>query len=476
MIITRINKLEKRLLFLVGSQETISTSTAAILSVSPTESKIDISLTPNPYDSAESISLFPASITNVNGTAFSGDKYALFTAIKALMDDVGGSTAPSVSTGYTRPSDWLEIPSVGASEEVAYFVHAVWDSAVNPCALLFSGGNYIVEVLSYAAPVNMNAGVKWETNFVYASVTSAVSTRGYKTVIIKVTPQAGQTITGFSLDQRHSSYSYYYTTGLLDISINFAGLTSIGFYSSTVLHDNLENIHCKSIGSVTALDYCFYLFRGLKKINAFDTSNVTSISYMFKNSGILEMPLFNFGNVTNATQAFAKMYSLLKLGALDFRKVTTMQSLMEASSVTDASELQLRDLITVYLMGYNNFNLQKFPNFSACNSIAGNIDYTFYGHSINEYPAINLANVTSMTNWLYGQSTLSQKHYRKINAFGAKITHSIANHLLDAAAINAYFTGLGTANSGATLTITGNPGAGSHNASIATAKGWTIIN
>jgi hypothetical protein len=63
---------------------------------------------------------------------------------------------------------------------------------------------------------------------------------------------------------------------------------------------------------------------------------------------------------------------------------------------------------------------------------------------------------------------------RKYLLVGATRSHSYDNQLLDASSLNEIFTNLGTEFSGATIKITGNPGVGTCNQSIATAKGWTV--
>lgn len=62
-----------------------------------------------------------------------------------------------------------------------------------------------------------------------------------------------------------------------------------------------------------------------------------------------------------------------------------------------------------------------------------------------------------------------------VDVFGIRADVSFANCLLGASALNTIFSNLGTV-SGKTITITGNPGAGTCNQSIATGKGWTVVN
>jgi hypothetical protein len=46
---------------------------------------------------------------------------------------------------------------------------------------------------------------------------------------------------------------------------------------------------------------------------------------------------------------------------------------------------------------------------------------------------------------------------------------------MNATALNALYTSLGTASGAQTLTVTSNPGKAGSTTSIATAKGWTVV-
>lgn len=383
-----------------------------------------------------------------------------------------------ISTGWQRPSQWLLIPAVGASEQVFYGVYAVWNTTVNPNALLCggTGTGYTVD-WGDGTITNYAFNAKAEKNYNYSSLSAATEFRGYRQAMVKITPRAGATITSIDFIQNHSNYNYAYHTGWLYMYSNFTTVNNhkIGSLSlSEIQHRNCEEVYVKSIGTQTNLTGLFMYMPNLKKVNNFNTSNVTNINFMFLNNfEIVEIPEFDFGNVTTATNAFENTKKLNSFLPVNWQKLTTVGTAMfSGSNIQDLSGMILRDITNIYALTLNAFNLTKFPNLSTLN-ISGNIGYALYGLNIAEYPTVNLVNVTNMSDWLFGIGTRS---LRKINAYGAKVTHSIANQLLDAASLNSYFTGLGTANSGATLTITGNPGAGTATTSIATAKGWTVIN
>lgn len=392
--------------------------------------------------------------------------------------DVGAGT----STGWQRPSEWLPIPAVGANEEVFYGLYAVWNTTVNPCALLCNGtgAGYTVD-WGDGTTTNHAFNSKAQKNYVYADLSADTEFRGYRQALVKVTPQSGATITLIDFIQNHSSYSYAYHTGWLYMYSNFTTINShkIGAQGvGDIQHRNCEEVYVKSISTQTSLQGLFMYMPNLKKVNNFNTSNVTNINYMFYNAfEIIEIPLYDFGNVTTATNAFESTKKLNSFLPTNFQKLITTTSMFLNSNIQDLSGVILRDITNFSGFLQNTFNLTKFPNISTLN-ISGVISYSLYGLNIAEYPAVNLANVTNMTDWLYGIGTRS---LRKINAYGAKVTHTIANQLLDKEAIIHYANNIGTANAGATITITGNPGSAAFMADAAavalfTSKGWTIIN
>jgi hypothetical protein len=90
--------------------------------------------------------------------------------------------------------------------------------------------------------------------------------------------------------------------------------------------------------------------------------------------------------------------------------------------------------------------------------------------ALKTIPALDFNGVSSATN-LSGIFTNCRLF--RIEATGARFTHTIASNCLSGANLDAYYTGLPTVTS-QTLTVTGNYGTSTDNPSIATAKGWTV--
>ncbi len=380
----------------------------------------------------------------------------------------------SPSESWTRPTEWIPIPTYGANEEVIYLLNAVWDTMVNPCAFLFNGtgAGYTVD-WGDGTTSNHAMNTVAEKNYVYSDLTGTPF-RGYRQALIKITPQAGAVINSVNLCQRHTSFAYQYNTGLLDIVCNLTNQTLIYpfTFGLLVLHSNVESVFYKKHNS-TNLEYIFSGFYSLQKVNVFETSHCTNINNSFWGCGLKEIPAFDFSNVTNASGAFAGTFNLLKVKSNDFKKVTNAGGMFRNSYISDLSNLQFRDVTDLYLFNYQAGCLIRFPDFSLCNSIVGSLNYSFYTLSLDTFPYLNVSGVTAMGEIFFA---VAPRVLRRSLLTGATRTHSYANQLLDAAALNEIFTNLGTAAGAQNITITGNPGAGTCNQTIATAKGWTVIN
>ena len=103
-----------------------------------------------------------------------------------------------VSNEWQRPTDWLPMPTnITETDQIFVGLHAVIENSDNYCAFSFttSAGQYRVDwgdgnVTLY------NSGTIAQYQYNYASVSnSTLSSRGYKQVIIKVTPVSGNLLT-----------------------------------------------------------------------------------------------------------------------------------------------------------------------------------------------------------------------------------------------------------------------------------------
>ena len=135
-----------------------------------------------------------------------------------------------MATTYTRPSDWLTIPTVASSAQTFVGLFAVRNNDSNYVALKVttSTGNYQVDwgdgnVTTHAS------NVQAEYNYSYSAISdSTICSRGYKQALITVTPVTGN-ITGLNTNVAHSVLGTTIAKQVkwLEYLINLPNLTSL---------------------------------------------------------------------------------------------------------------------------------------------------------------------------------------------------------------------------------------------------------
>lgn len=336
----------------------------------------------------------------------------------------------SIPTGYIRPSDWPAIPAIADGSNKFVGLFAVFNSDSNFCALSASGA-YTIDWGDGSAAENIASGVQANHVYDYATCGGVECTRGYKTVIVTVTPQSGQTFSALDLSKKHNSTTTGengYLAPWLDIAVDAdfsaTGL-KIGTTSSTsVALRLLEKCIIFGAGSATSLTYLFNSCTSLQSVSVDSTASCTNFSGMFYNCASLQV----------------------------------------------APDLNTSIGTTFNSMFYGCASLTTIPLYNTgAGTLFGSMFYRTY--SLVSVPALDLRNATETTNMHLDNISL-----KKSSELGPGISISYLNAMLSAAAIEEIFTNLPTVASG-TIVVTGNYGSASLTAGqllIATAKGWTV--
>ena len=239
-----------------------------------------------------------------------------------------------MATTYTRPSDWLSMPVVATSSQTFVGLFAVRNSDSNYVALRAntSTGNYQVDwgdgtVTTHAS--NTTA----EYLYTYSAINdSTLCSRGYKQVLITVTPVTGN-ITVLNTNVTHSALG---TTAIkqvkwLEYLINLPYLASLSIAptGNNARANWLEKVTISHLGSLTSLSSAFSSLIGLKAVNiTASTTGITNTSYMFASCfSLISVNLFNTGNVLNATQMFYSCISLEQVPNFNLSKATTANNM-----------------------------------------------------------------------------------------------------------------------------------------------------
>jgi len=283
---------------------------------------------------------------------------------------------------WTRPGDWLSLPSITAGDTRLVGLFGVYDQQTNVVAIKCTGA-YTVDwgdgtVTDYATNVTA------QHNYVWSTISSGTLTsEGFRQVIIQVYPQSGQTLTNINLNvqpnehqglTQHSmqwldlhiasttltslmlgSNVYPGNSGssarmwaLRKVKLNCTAVTNLSFMFINVYGLRVAEITaatgttsmasmfngCTSLisasitGTLASLTDCNTMFSdctSLRTVDLFDTQSVTNMSQMFNNCPALQtVPLFNTANVTNMSSMFNGCRGLISIPAFNVVKVTNM--------------------------------------------------------------------------------------------------------------------------------------------------------
>ena len=346
----------------------------------------------------------------------------------------GGSATIDVPS-WTRPADWLPMPTVLPTDQTFVGLHAIFPSGNNFAAFQFgtSTGNYQVDwgdgtVTTHASNTTAEHTYDYAT---YDPTNATLSTRGYKQAMIVVTPLTGN-LTSCNFQFRRTTtpaQNQAYATGFLDCILsmpNAASGSSILFGGAIVRHLYVERFDIKTIGNCTSLGNIFTNCSSLKTVPLFNTQSVTSMASMFFGCPSLQtVPLFNTQNVTSMASMFNSCSSLQTVPLFNTQNVTSM------------------------------FNM-------------------FFGcASLQTVPAFNTTSVTNQTSMFNGCNSLDRTDIIcrvSVGFLNCQLSRdeivNIFNNLLDR-------TSLASAN----IILTGNWGVSALTAvdiAIATAKNWTV--
>ena len=349
-----------------------------------------------------------------------------------MSRDLYIKASASASAGeWVRPSDWLPMPAnITSADQTFVGLHAVIENSDNYCSFSFttSAGQYRVDWGDGNITLH-NSGTIAQYQYNYATVSnSTLSSRGYKQVIIKVTPVSGNLLT-CDFQRRFvttPAQNRTYSTGFLDCILSMPNASSITFGGTTVRHSYVERFDVKTIGNVTSMSNMFTYCYSLQSVPLFNTQNVTSMGYMFDSCITLKsVPLFNTQNVTIMVYMFNNCFSLQSVPLFNTQNVTNMGNM-----------------------------------FNTC-------------VSLNFIPNFNTSLVTSFTNFANGCNSLGRCTTIFRNSVGLQSCQLSKDALVEV------FTNLidRTSTTSATIDITGNWGATALTSAdrlIATGKNWTI--
>jgi len=414
---------------------------------------------------------------------------------------------------WIRPSDWLVMPTVVATDDTFVGLHAVIEDNDNFCAFRFttSTGDYQVDwgdgtVTTHASNTNAEHQYDFAT---YDPTNATLTSRGYKQAIITVTPVTGNLLT-CSFQQRFvtvPAQTTSYSTGFLDCILsmpNASSGASIVFGGTTVRHSYVERVNVLTIGACTSMASMFFNCLALQSVPLFDTANVTNMGAMFVNCFSLQsVPLFNTQNVTSMPQLFQSCWSLKSVPLFNTQNVTNMfrlvsgcdriQSvpLFNTANVTNMEQMfsgcyslqtvplfNTTNVTNMSAMFQNCWNLQSVPLFDTSNVTNMSAMFRDIFGSLNSIPALSTASITPSAGTDFSNFANNSNSLNRCQMVFAR-TVSFSNCQLSRDALVEIFTNLvdRTSTTSANIDITNNWGAtalSTADRDIALNKNWTI--
>lgn len=214
---------------------------------------------------------------------------------------------------YVRPSDWLSLPTVSNGDQTFVGLVAIWPGT-NYISVKCNG-NYTVDWGDGGATQNVSSAVQADKTILYSAISNTTDcTRGYRQVIVTITPQAGQNLTTVNLNVRASALSNQslQSAGWLDIKMAGANVSSLVLSGSTGRSELLEQFEYVGGSSLTTVSSAFSNCRSLQNVvGTAWTSAVTTFSSMFISCSSLQtVPLFDTAVGTTFTSMFSSCSSL----------------------------------------------------------------------------------------------------------------------------------------------------------------------
>lgn len=405
---------------------------------------------------------------------------------------------------YTRPADWLAMPSITSSDQKIACLVAIFSEGSNFIAFTLAG-NYTVD-WGDGNTENVSSGVTAYHQYDYSTYdvsNTTLCSRGYKQAIIIITPTGGANLTSLNFNVKHNQTGLnQYATPILDINLSAPNCTSLTLGSNSPTNTQLrlmESFVCFNLTSLATFSntfsYCanlklvtlynfglstanslFYNCYNLIEVNIPDCSRFTTTAAMFRScyslqavnignfSGLLtttggvnvgmfmgctalrHAPYIYTPNVTNASYMFYGCYALLDIPAYDLTSVTdTSFMFYDCRSLKTIPLIKTPALTSIASMFYQCYSLQSIPLLDFANVVGSNTNVFYACYSLEYVPPLYLNKITNFTGFFQNCHKLKKVDITK-TAAGVTFT-SMFNACYDLMSVAAMNT-----SSGATFT------------------------
>lgn len=308
---------------------------------------------------------------------------------------------------YTRPTEWIALPTVTAGDQRLVGAFAVYNNDSNFLAFTVSG-NYLVDWGDGTTGAFSSATTAYKryTTTTYDGLTTSVY-RNYKTLLVSITPQAGQTLTSIVLPVKHNQANLSnYTNQWLDIRVAGASLSTLtlGTDSDTgIVPAMVEQFEFVGTNQITNFTNQFANARSLRWIVNHYADNAQNMTSMHnKCYDLQQIPFYNTANVTNFSSMLQECIRLKSVPFLNTSKAVNMSSMFSGCRSLVSVPAFNTSLVTNMASMFANCDvLQTIPWFDTSN--VTNMSSMFYlCGTLKKIPYLNTSKATNMSNMFNG--------------------------------------------------------------------------
>lgn len=384
------------------------------------------------------------------------------------------------ASGWVRPSDWPAMPADAANK--VCILAAVFDTTANYVAIHCSvnSGTYDVDWGDGTSNTGVTSNTQIDHQYTFSDPDlGPLTSRGYKTAMIVVTPNTGgSNFTNFDFGRKNATSGLQNDapTPWLDIQANLPSATTVN-WRNTLISRLCERINITAIGAITGFNV--QAFDSLQVVN-FPSGSLTSLTSVnfqqCRSLRTVQFPSGSLANITGLQSAFRDMQSLKRIefpsGSL--ASVTTLEACFSGDQALQEVVFPSGSL------GSCTTIREAFQNCSSLLQVTlpdlGTLGATGLQNTFNNCQSIT--KITFPTGKMGSVTTVSTPfgnclNLREIVNCEIPVSFSLQNCMLDAANLDQVYTSLPTITS-QTITVTGNVGTTGDTPSIATGKGWTV--
>jgi hypothetical protein len=306
---------------------------------------------------------------------------------------VGPGLLPNPIPTYNRPSDWLTLPTVTSSQQIFVSLLAVMPNQPNTVSfwMTTSTGTYNVNwgdgtSSTHASNEQVTKSYDYAT---YDPTNTTLSSRGYKQVIITVTPNTGN-MTGFQFVNGNFKYNY--------LDMIFSGNST--FSTISAFSQNCPMLEQFQIMNGLSLGASF--FSNMPSLISVPTLNLSapSFSSLFNNCTALQVVPSSFPFTTNPSISCDGMFqgctALTYVPNYNNFRVNSATSMFNGClALETAPNLDMSVCTSFNSMFSGCTKLRFVPNYNTTSSLT-NTSNMFSGcNALQVPPFFNTSNVTN---------------------------------------------------------------------------------